>query len=278
MKTKTLIYQAAITLILAGLWVLNITSEPVTYFLTALCVFAMSLPFKNKIYFLNKNSLKGKWSNDKATEIIYRILSKTKSEKAIIEQSTFYSKSPLAHYIIGFYDYTQNSNSFSKVAITYSKPKNEIGHSASVSLSFIQFNQIGNGWKISQQHIAAIQAGSFAEPPSNIGIFIIGHNIMGVIIETGFTNQGITEIIKLVYANFNEEFKEIFRFVSMYEDSGITGTAQNAYETVMKPIKEGTGLYDLQLITTGIRDNFKIEEIDIYKYNGIKYEKVKSYL
>ncbi|MBU6341705.1 MAG: hypothetical protein KGS48_09450, partial [Bacteroidetes bacterium] len=129
----------------------------------------------------------GRWDSSKVANIVLKELSQGKNEHEI-KKGHFQGKDKLEHFIINFFDYDKfGDNNFSKVAIACSRPENGDCHACGVVLSFIQFIKVESGWKIGEKYIAAIYDGSFGDQPNDIGVFSIGYNILGIIIEGSFT-------------------------------------------------------------------------------------------
>ncbi len=219
--------------------------------------------------------LPGRWDSSKAAVIVLKELSKTENEDEI-RMRDFQGEDKLEHFILNFYDYDKfGDNNFSKVAIAYSRPEYGDCHGCEVSMSFIQFIKVKSGWKLGEKYIAAISDGAWGEPPYDIGVFSIGYDILGVILEGGFTNMGCTSAHKAVFANVGGEFKNVLDFESFEDDSGSMKPGRNRWDSSLEPQKIGTGFYDLILSRTGIKDGNKIRDKTLYRYNGIRYIKIE---
>jgi hypothetical protein len=218
--------------------------------------------------------LPARWDSSKVANIVLKELSQMKNENEI-RKDHFDGEDKLQHFILNFYDYDKfGDNNFSKVAIAYSRPENGDCHGCEVALSFIQFVKVESGWQLGEKYIAAIYDGAFGEPPSNIGVFSIGYNILGIMIEGGYTNQGYSTSNNAIFANVGGELKKVLEYVSYENDSGTIKPGSFNWESNLEPQKIGTGFYDLVLLRTGIENGKKTNDKILYKYNGIKYIEV----
>lgn len=251
-------------------WVIIIIILLLTYYLST------QQKCSQKVFETNKLlvDLPGRWDSSKAANIVLKELSQIKNENEI-RKDHFEGEDKLEHFILNFYDYDKfGDNNFSKVAIAYSRPENGDCHGCGVALSFIQFIKVESGWKLGEKYIAAIYDGAFGEPPYDIGVSSIGYNILGIMIEGGFTNQGYSTSHKSIFANVGGEFKNVLDYVSYEDDSGSIEPGLYKWDSSLEPQKIGTGFYDLVLIRTGIENGKEINDKILYRYNGIKYIKV----
>jgi len=250
-------------------WIILVITLVLTYYLLVQKESCKGIETKDLLV-----DLPERWDSSKAANIVLKELSKMKNENEI-KKNNFQGEDKLEHFILNFYDYDKfGDNNFSKVAIVYSRPEDRDCHGCGVSMSFIQFIKVESGWKLGEKYIAAIYDGAYGEPPFDIGVFSIGYDILGIIMEGGFTNMGGSSAHKAVFANVGGEFKNVLDFESYEDDSGSLKPGFNKWDSSLEPQKIGTGFYDLILFRTGIKDGKKIRYKTLYRYNGIEYIKI----
>lgn len=211
----------------------------------------------------------GKWSKELAIPLVLKIL----NDDFDSIQNNY------SHKILDFYN-MEYVDKEGIICVIYSKlkPYYEDGkyilndcHSCGGELSFVEFGKYSNGWKIENKYLRNLEDGQWGEPSSNWKLMNIGYHKFGFVIEAGGTGQGYTEMYTNIYSIIGDEFKNIFSEMTGFDDSGAISPSQDAYDSNITVIKEGTGFYDIILTTKGLKNKKAFTEKNYYKFDGIKY-------
>jgi serine/threonine protein kinase len=214
------------------------------------------------------------WDEKKAKEIVLRKLNEFGSFKEYGFQKD--NNDFLVHKIIDFY-LVAHINKSSYYCLTYSKPSKLEAHAFAPKISVFEFNKSKNEWILSKSFIAEIEAGSWGNPPENLKVLQIGYNIFGIVIEHGFTNQGVIMSYTVIHSLIGDKLKEIFKAETMMDDEAYQGEPMNSWTSKIKFNMVGTSFYDLKIIKTGKFEGEKMTKTELYKFDGKKYSQSELY-
>lgn len=195
---------------------------------------------------------------------------------------------PMKHTHIGQYNLLYKHRESVVLAFT-SYDSSFPCHACSPFLSFFEFEKRVGGWKLSNQEIAVVRAGSYGMfPPEWLTIHVIGDNRYGVLLYDGWVAQGYTGGSTSIFARVGDEFRSVLSTVT--EQSAPDG---RAWTTNFKFNPTSTGLYDIEVNRVGRRgsndlvfidrkddakadiadsDN-KVRANDVFRFDGTKYSR-----
>ncbi len=179
--------------------------------------------------------------------------------------------SEVAHEVLDFYylKYMECA-AYIAVAVTRTVPPHDY-HAAMPSLSFVEFIETAHGWQLGTVHVNALHAGSWGAPPAEMKAMEIGYNMFAIAIEGGFMNQGCIAGYTSIHTTVTDEFKEVFSIETFADDAGSGHRQRNTWRSEIKVVREGTSFYDLVVTRTGLRDGKKINEKELYRFDGRSY-------
>lgn len=228
------------------------------------------------------NVINGKWSSKDAQQLVMKQLdeheaqNKFKFQKNSTDQTGEDKSNPkdfdLTHTFLGEF-YVPYRNRETMVIATASNYESNNCHACAPSLSFFELVKNESGWATGSVNIDAFDWGSWGEfNPEDMKVLAVGDNIYGVVLESGYTAQGVVDIATAIYVQIGDEFREVFQINTSHNDGGAGMHATNsAWDSEIIFRKEGVGFYDFLLIRKGTKDSKKFVEEELYKFDGKKY-------
>ena len=209
----------------------------------------------------------GNWSDSSADKLIHEILIESYSEG----NDFICSGEDCTHAILQYYNLSMESTDM-VIGVTYSVDEEFECHACPVSLSFFEFLKTNTGWKLDKVRLGVLERGAWGQPPENINLFLIGHDRYAFTIEGSFTSMGQTSKNINIYSYVADQLVELLTFESFLDNSrSELNHPTTTLNTRVNIIKEGTGFYDLELVTKGIENDEEICQSALYKYNGVEY-------
>lgn len=232
--------------------------------------------------YTDKSKIVGIWDESKAKEMV---LQEMKQFGGVNEYNFPCNKSDICnvkHNIHNTFYIPFSSGRESYIIVSYTQHiiDNNIStcHACSVRLSIFEFSKHQNNWLLMNKHINITEVGAWGEIPI-VKAMEIGRNIFGVIIEQGYTAQGLTMTDTIMYAKVGSEYKEVFS--SETGESNMEGYCAN-WEASIRFDKQGSSFYDLIVIKKGNKKDYEgncklINQQITYKFDGQQYSSSETY-
>jgi hypothetical protein len=174
------------------------------------------------------------------------------------------------------------------IVLTFqTKSKDFECHACAPYLSFFEFEKRPRGWKLTSSEIAAVQIGAWGEfRPDAISVRVIGDNLYGVFLESGYMAQGQTVSDVTLFARIGDSFREILTLAL-----GEGGDSSGNWSSTINIKPTTTGLYDIiverkgyggpqdlkwvngadELKADAADQNGNVRPEDIFKFDGRRY-------
>lgn len=228
----------------------------------------------------HKLSISGEWNEEKAKNLVLKEMENFGDYKkyGFSGEGSFNVKHNI--YKVFYIPYLSNKKSYVIVGYTQQTENGDIVdcHACSVRLSIFEFLHDDGKWVLATEFINIANTGSWGEPP-DIKAMEIGYNIFGIIIEEGYTAQGLTSMQTSIYANVADSYKMIFSDATSEDNS--EGYCAN-WSSSINFDKQGSSFYDMTVIKKGKIEDYNgdcvdIDERIIYKFDGSEYSKSRVY-
>jgi hypothetical protein len=175
------------------------------------------------------------------------------------------------HEVLGEYELPYKTRKAQLVVAASTDPHHDC-HSCGPALSFFEFTQRGSKWELTDSQFAVTEWGQFgAAYMSGMTVAPLGDDIYGIFLVAGSTHQGYTDQFTRILARVQKEIRQVAEIQIGDDVSGSLSPGSSDWHAKLTVDPRGTGVHDLIVTSSGIRDGQKFRKIERYKFNGSEY-------